>query len=157
MGEELTRRKWLNIFVKAVSSIVALALSIPTFLMLVIPAFRKGQAPWIRVGPLSDFRPNEPKAVTLSYQRRDGWVIKTARTTVYVVVTNDGKVKVLSNICTHAGCVVQWERNKRAFHCPCHEGYFAIDGSVISGPPSRPLDEFLHKIEGGELFVRLKI
>jgi Rieske Fe-S protein len=155
-GEQMTRRKWLDIFVKMAAGVTAVALSVPTFVMLIVPAFRREKAPWIRIGHISEFRPNEPKAVTLSYQRRDGWVIRTARTTVYVVVTGDGKVKVLSNICTHANCAVRWERSKQAFFCPCHDGYFAIDGSVKSGPPTRPLDEFPHKIEGGEIFVRLQ-
>ena len=33
--------------------------------------------------------------------------------------------------------------------------HFDILGNVISGPPPRPLDEFVTKIEGGELFVQL--
>jgi Rieske Fe-S protein len=154
--EQMTRRRWLDMFVKMAAGVTAVALSVPTLLMLIVPAFRREKAPWIRVGHISEFRPNEPKAVTLSYQRRDGWVIRTARTTVYVIVMGDGKVKVLSNICTHASCAVRWERSKQAFFCPCHDGYFAIDGSVKSGPPPRPLDEFQHKIEGGEIFVRLR-
>ena len=34
-------------------------------------------------------------------------------------------------------------------------GLIGILGDVISGPPPRPLDEFITKIEGGELFVQL--
>lgn len=151
----MTRRKWLDRFVKIAATGVAAALGIPSFAILFIPAFRREQNLWVRVGPLSDFHPNEPKPITLSYQRRDGWVIKTFRTTVYVVVFGEGKVKVLSNICTHANCAVRWEKDKGGFYCPCHDGLFSIDGSVKYGPPPRPLDEFQHKIEGGELFVRL--
>ncbi|MCS7191978.1 MAG: Rieske (2Fe-2S) protein [Armatimonadetes bacterium] len=155
MEEQISRRKLLDKFVKFAATLTTAILSVPPLVMLVVPAFRREQTPWLRVGPISDFRPNEPKAVTLTYQRRDGWVIRTVRTTVYVVVMGEGKVKVLSNICTHANCAVRWEKSKQAFFCPCHDGYFAIDGSVKSGPPTRPLDEFLHKIEGGFLFVRL--
>ncbi len=125
--------------------------------MLIIHAFRREPKPWLKVGPLSDFRPGEPKPVTLSYQRRDGWMIRTVRTTVYVVALGNGKVKVLSNICTHANCAVRWEREKQAFFCPCHDGYFAITGEVKAGPPTRPLDEFPHKVEGDILFVRLQV
>lgn len=156
MEEQLTRRKWFDKIVKFAAGIVATAVGFPALVMLIVPAFRREPVRWIRVAPLSEFRPNEPKAVTLSYQRRDGWVIRTARTTVYVVVTSDGKVKVLSNICTHANCAVRWEGSKQSFFCPCHDGYFAIDGTVKSGPPPRPLDEFPYKVEGGELFVKLQ-
>jgi len=152
----MTRRKWLDKFVKMVTTAIAALLGIPSLAILFVPAFRREQGLWVRVGSLSDFRPNEPKPVTLTYQRRDGWVIKTARATVYVVVLGDGKVKVLSNICTHANCAVRWEKSKQGFYCPCHDGLFSVDGSVKSGPPPRPLDEFPHKVEGGELFVKLR-
>ncbi len=125
--------------------------------MLIVPAFRREQASWLKVGALSEFRPGEPKPVTLTYQRRDGWVIRTVRTTVYVVTLGEGKVKVLSNICTHANCAVRWEPNKQAFFCPCHDGYFDITGQVKAGPPTRPLLEFPHKVENGVLFVRLQV
>lgn len=156
MEERMPRRRLLDKFVKFAATLVTAILSVPPLVMLVVPAFRRERANWLRVGPVSEFRPNEPKAVTLTYQRRDGWVIRTVRTTVYVVVTGEGKVKVLSNICTHASCAVRWEESKRAFYCPCHNGYFAMDGSVKSGPPPRPLDEFPHKVENGFLFVRLQ-
>jgi len=151
----VSRRQWLDRFVKLSATIVAGVLSVPPLVMLIVPAFRREKERWLKVGPLSDFRLGEPKAVTLAYQRRDGWVIRTVRTSVYVVVLPNGKVKVLSNICTHANCAVRWEREKQAFFCPCHDGYFAIDGSVKAGPPPRPLQEFPHKVENNFLFVRL--
>ncbi len=156
MEVEMTRRKWLDKFVKFSATVVATLVGIPALAFLSIPAFRREETPWIRVGPLSEFRPHEPKPVTLTYQRRDGWVIKTSRTTVYVVFLSDSKIKVLSNICSHANCAVRWEREKQLFYCPCHDGFFAIDGSVKSGPPTQPLYEFPHKIEGGEIFVKLQ-
>ena len=35
------------------------------------------------------------------------------------------------------------------------DAVIGILGDVISGPPSRPLDEFVTKIEDGELFVQV--
>ena len=42
---------------------------------------------------------------------------------------------------THAQCAYDWSTDDR-FACLCHEGFFALDGSVVSGPPPRPLDRF---------------
>lgn len=151
----MKRRQWLDRFVKAAAACIAAVLGYPSLAMLIAPAFRRSPMQWLKVAPLSDFRPDEPKAVTLTYQRRDGWVIRTVRRTVYVVVKADGRVKVLSNICTHANCAVRWEPTKRAFFCPCHDGYFDMDGKVQAGPPPRPLDELPHKVDGGVLFVQL--
>ncbi|MGC8783628.1 MAG: ubiquinol-cytochrome c reductase iron-sulfur subunit [Armatimonadota bacterium] len=156
MEQRWTRREWLATLVKALATLLAIVYSIPTLVMLVVPAFRRQKPPWIKVGNANEFPVGEPKAVTLSHQRRDGWVIRTVRSTVYVVVKPDGSLKVLSNICTHASCAVRWERSRNAFFCPCHAGYFDAEGKVVQGPPPRPLPEYPHKVEGGLLYVRLE-
>lgn len=46
----------------------------------------------------------------------------------------------LSAVCTHLGCIVQWLPDRGELLCPCHGGRFATDGSVLGGPPSRPLE-----------------
>jgi Rieske Fe-S protein len=49
-------------------------------------------------------------------------------------------VVAFSQKCTHLGCVVYFEPDEGRWHCPCHEGNFdARTGTVISGPPTRPL------------------
>lgn len=42
--------------------------------------------------------------------------------------------------CTHLMCPVYWEKEEGKLICPCHHGFFNVeDGSVIAGPPQRPL------------------
>jgi Rieske Fe-S protein len=49
-----------------------------------------------------------------------------------------------SQKCTHLSCAVFYAREHNRLECPCHEGYFAIkDGSVLQGPPPRPLPRIL--------------
>ncbi len=44
-----------------------------------------------------------------------------------------------SQKCTHLSCAVYYSEDGR-LACPCHEGFFsARDGSVLAGPPRRPL------------------
>ena len=51
-----------------------------------------------------------------------------------------GELRAFSQKCTHLGCVVFYEADEGRWHCPCHEGNFAVrSGAVISGPPVRPL------------------
>ena len=45
-----------------------------------------------------------------------------------------------SQKCTHLSCAVYYSQEKNRLECPCHKGFFSIaDGSVLQGPPSRPL------------------
>jgi cytochrome b6-f complex iron-sulfur subunit len=51
-----------------------------------------------------------------------------------------GKFHVISAVCTHLGCTVQWRGSE--FDCPCHGSRFDPDGNVIAGPAPRPLPWF---------------
>jgi len=49
---------------------------------------------------------------------------------------------------------VRWIPEQEEFFCPCHNAVFAKDGSVVDGPPPRPLDQFEYKVEDGAIFVK---
>ena len=64
------------------------------------------------------------------------------------------KICALSAKCTHEGCTVQFVPSDGIVWCACHNGKFAMDGRVISGPPPRPLAAYT--VEGdlkGQLSV----
>ena len=49
-----------------------------------------------------------------------------------------------SRICTHASCPVFYNSAANRLDCPCHGGSFSVaDGSVLQGPPPRPLPRIL--------------
>lgn len=52
-----------------------------------------------------------------------------------------GDLHVRSAVCTHAGCIVHWNPLERCWDCPCHGSHFAIDGTVLNGPATRPLSQ----------------
>jgi len=64
-----------------------------------------------------------------------------------------GSVVVLSAVCTHLGCIVQWQKEKGQFLCPCHAGLYGVDGRVLSGPPPRPLKALPFAIANGVVRV----
>jgi cytochrome b6-f complex iron-sulfur subunit len=55
--------------------------------------------------------------------------------------------------CTHGLCAYNWEPDSGQFFCQCHDGQFALDGSVVSGKPTRPLDRFPARVTGGAIEV----
>ena len=61
-------------------------------------------------------------------------------------------VVAYSQKCTHLSCAVYYAREAGRLECPCHEGYFSVeDGSVLQGPPPRPLPRVLLERRGADL------
>lgn len=57
-------------------------------------------------------------------------------------------------VCTHLGCIVNWEKEKGEIACPCHDGIFdPKTGNVLAGPPPSPLPGLSVIEEGGELYA----
>ncbi len=57
-----------------------------------------------------------------------------------------------SQKCTHLSCAVFYSREKNRLECPCHNGAFSVkDGSVLQGPPRRPLPRLELQRHGDEL------
>ncbi|HYL46677.1 MAG TPA: Rieske (2Fe-2S) protein [Candidatus Limnocylindrales bacterium] len=59
-----------------------------------------------------------------------------------------------SRTCTHASCPVHYQPGDNRLFCPCHQGFFsAADGSVLSGPPPRPLPRILLDRRGADILA----
>ena len=61
---------------------------------------------------------------------------------------------MLSAVCPHLGCSVQWRASKSEFECPCHGASFRPDGARTGGPSPRGMDALETKVQDGRLMVR---
>lgn len=59
-------------------------------------------------------------------------------------MTEKGGVAV-SRICTHLGCIINYDEKQKIFICPCHQSKFTWDGRRIAGPAKKDLP--LHQVE----------
>lgn len=67
--------------------------------------------------------------------------IQYAGAAAVLVRKRGGELVAFSAVCTHLGCIVQWQKERQEFLCPCHGGRFTAEGAVISGPPPKPLQK----------------
>jgi Rieske Fe-S protein len=69
----------------------------------------------------------------------------------------ENEYNAFSQKCTHLSCAVYYERETNRLACPCHHGYFSpTDGSVLQGPPPRPLPRILLERQG-QKFVAIGV
>jgi cytochrome b6-f complex iron-sulfur subunit len=70
-----------------------------------------------------------------------------------VLQPEPGDFAAFSAVCTHLGCVVKWVADKQEFLCPCHGGKFSTEGTVLGGPPPKPLESLPVAVQGDQVLV----
>lgn len=106
------------------------------------PAQRRGPSvQTVSAGQDADFAEWQSKIVAVNGQP------------VIVVRAAQG-YRAFSAICPHLGCIVQWDAGRKQIACPCHAGFFDLNGQVVSGPPPRALPEHGVAVVNGEVMVK---
>ncbi len=153
-NKEVTRRQFMSKAIATITSFIGAVVGLPAVAYIISPALKKETEDWVRLGAISKVEPGTPTLFKTTIERQTGWITDQEEISAYVL-TEDGQSYVaMSNVCTHLGCRARWIAEQEKFFCPCHNGVFGKDGSVISGPPPRPLDRFETKVENGVLFIR---
>ena len=71
-----------------------------------------------------------------------------------MIRTAEDSYAAYSQKCTHLSCAVFYSGEHDRLECPCHQGYFSVkDGSVLQGPPTRPLPRVVLERSGDQLIA----
>jgi cytochrome b6-f complex iron-sulfur subunit len=81
---------------------------------------------------------------------------KERKARVFIVSSPD-RLTVLSAVCSHLGCLVNYRKETREFVCPCHGGKYDIAGKNIAGPPPIPLTMYPVEVRNGMVMVGVKV
>lgn len=68
-----------------------------------------------------------------------GKILRRGTTKVAVYCDRDGATHECSAVCTHMGCIVNWNPAENSWDCPCHGSRFDPFGKVITGPAVKDL------------------
>lgn len=129
----INRREFLNFAWLASLGFLTVNLGGITYLFA-MPRFKEGEfGGKFTIGSVSDL----PQAGTapVNYPKVKLWLSNT----------NDG-VMAIYKVCTHLGCLYNWDSQEVRFKCPCHGSQFQPNGTYIQGPAPRNLDRFVVEI-----------
>lgn len=155
-NQNVNRRDFIKATTAFVSGLIGITIGLPTIAYLLSPSLRKvDDDSMIDLGVLENYPIGVPTRFEFTRTKVNGWERTATNYGLYVVRKSDAEVRVFSDICTHLGCRVNWHPDQEHYISPCHNGHFDILGKNVSGPPPRPLDEFITKVENGNLFIQL--
>ena len=150
----MQRRSMLKMLGSAIATAIGLALAVPAAVFLTFPArAKRDDEGFIDVGAVDRLREGVPQRVPVIVKRRlDAW---TAFTDVTLgaawLVRSGNEVRAFSTVCPHAGCSVDWQKDK--FACPCHGSVFSPDGARTAGPSPRGMDPLDVEVKDGRVRV----
>ncbi|HYW97448.1 MAG TPA: Rieske 2Fe-2S domain-containing protein [Bacteroidales bacterium] len=83
--------------------------------------------------------------------KQDGGYIYTNN--IFVYNSGNENYLALSDICTHAGCSLNYNSGQEDLYCPCHGSVFSLTGSVVQGPARTPLPKYKVSRSGNILTI----
>ena len=130
LATQISRRRALAVIGTSVAAMV--------FLVACGPGAASAPRGWVPADvDLATLAPDQPVPVRFAGTVGGSAVAGSA----WLVWRSAGDLVAFDPRCTHAQCAYNWTDQAR-FACLCHAGLFRVDGTVISGPPPRPLDRF---------------
>ena len=126
----VTRREFLNIAWLASLGFLTVNLGGVTYLFS-MPRFKEGEfGGMFPAGKVSELPPEGSDPVNIPQVK------------LWLSNTSEG-VMALYKVCTHLGCLYNWNSQEGKFICPCHGSQFQANGTYIQGPAPRSLDRFV--------------
>ncbi len=82
-----------------------------------------------RIDSLSEIKPGEAKVFRYESE-------------MYALYKEiNGTFHLLRSTCPHASCEVRWNSAELSWDCPCHGSRFNVNGKLLTGPSTKPLDK----------------
>jgi Rieske Fe-S protein len=142
LGGGTSRRGFINWFLATSAGAFLLAVLYPVTRYLIPPPAGESTAGTVTLSikPV-DVKPNSGQI--FKFGSRPGILIRTPA----------GELRAFSAVCTHLNCTVQYRPDLTQIWCACHNGHFNLNGQNVSGPPPRPLDQYVVNVRGDQIVI----
>jgi cytochrome b6-f complex iron-sulfur subunit len=137
----VSRRRFIDYLLGTSAFATLAAIFYPIFRFMVPPNIVEAQQNSVVAGKTNEIAVNSGKI--FKFGSKPGLLVRTQA----------GDFKAFSASCTHLDCIVQYDPNSKQIICACHNGAYDLTGKNVSGPPPRPLDEFIVKVNGDDVTV----
>lgn len=135
------RRRFLDAFVGTGLLSTMLAMAYPIWRYLIPPRSGEPATASVVAAQAPEIQPNT--GTIFKFGGRPGILIRTP----------GGELRAFSAVCTHLQCTVQYKTDAAQIWCACHNGFFDLNGNVVSGPPPRPLERLVVNRRGNDIVV----
>lgn len=78
---------------------------------------------------------------SININKGEGKIIERNGEKIAVYRDEKGKDYLVSAVCTHMGCIVNFNNAEKSWDCPCHGSRFDTDGNVLHGPAVENLEK----------------
>ena len=154
-----SRRGFLKIVTAWLGGMLGAVVAVPGLVFLSHPARREtvrgGTGP-LRVASLAELKAGRPVRCEVRGELVDAWsrLPDVKLGSCWVIKADPASpVRAFSTVCPHLGCGVDFDPGRSRFVCPCHDSLFALDGTALTGPSPRDMDELEVVTEGSVVKV----
>ena len=71
----------------------------------------------------------------------DGGIVEIEGKKVGIHKDEQGHIHAVKPVCTHLGCVLNWNGADKTWDCPCHGSRFGYDGQNLYEPAEKSLEK----------------
>jgi menaquinol-cytochrome c reductase iron-sulfur subunit len=152
----MDRRRFLSLLSVGLGGLTAAIAGLPVLGFIIAPLRQRQPESWFALGDPAQIAVGE----TIKIRFPDGasvpWSGRAGEEAAWLQRRGEEEFVAYSIYCTHLGCPVLWKPDAQLFLCPCHGGTFHADGSVGSGPPEQPLEQYPVRVRDGQLEIRTR-
>lgn len=140
----IRRRSFVNGFLATTLAALAAAVGYPFLRFLSPPKLPEATGSRVLAGNVTELA--DTKWKIFAFGQEPGILVKIDK----------GEYRAFTATCTHLDCTVQFDNDTKRIWCPCHNGFYDLEGRNVAGPPPRPLTSFDVQLVDEDIFVTRK-
>ncbi|WED43999.1 FAD-dependent oxidoreductase [Legionella cardiaca] len=93
---------------------------------------------------LAQYAKDLPLSATNNFENLqvgEGRIVEINREKCAISRDSSNQLHLVSAVCTHMKCIVNWNNAEQTWDCPCHGSRFAPTGEVLEGPATKNLEK----------------